>query len=312
MAISRRDALKSLAALSALAATPGLHAEEAAAASAVKPMPMVELGRKKVKVSKFCVGGWHTGQQNKEVAQAIMKRAVELGVNFFDSAHSYPNSEEFIASVFANKRDSVVLMSKSYMRDAAGAERELDESLKRLQTHHVDLWQFHSLNSFQDVEATTQAGGALETARKALADGRVKMLGATSHNSPEAIVELLKRVPEIEVVQFPVNCVDPHWKSFIKTALPVAQEKGISILAMKTAGRGTLMKVGALTKQEVYHYMLSQPITAWVSGVDNVEQLEENIRLLHDFEKMPDEAQVALLTKSQAYQGGKYEDYKNW
>ncbi len=293
-------------------ALPGI----AQAAGAAGGVPMTTIGRKKVKVSRIAVGGWHAGVEMKEDAGLeMLARALDMGINFFDSAYSYGNegqSEKRVGKAFSKMRDRVFLMSKSEMRDAKAAEEQLTESLKRLQTDHLDLWQFHSLNNVAEAEEIARKGGAVETARKALADGRVRMLGATGHNSPEALVRILELVPEVEVIQFPVNCVDPHWISFIKKTLPEARKRGVGVLAMKTLAMGTLVKAEKITVEECHRYALSQPVDVWVSGMTSMAQLEQNVKLLKTFKPMTDGEQAELVARAEPYKGEKFETYKAW
>lgn len=276
-------------------------------------IPMITFGKAKIHTTKFVLGGSHIGYSVDEpTGLAIIKRALELGVRFFDSANSYGPSEDRLAKVLAGRRSEVTLMSKSFRREPENAERELEESLKRQHTDHFDLWQFHSVNNLQEVEAIARKGGVADVARKALADGRIRVLGATSHNSPESLLALIDRVPEIEVLQFPVNCVDKHWKSFMDTVLPVANKRGLTIIAMKTLARGALARVPNLTVKECHRYALSQPITAWVSGVETVAQLEENVALISNFTPMTPAEQANLLRRSEPAKGVQTEDYKTW
>lgn len=322
MKTSRRIFLGGMAATAALAACGGLAdvalaAETTATAGAAKPatLPMARLGRK-LRVSRLCVGGWHACVGMERAAGAAMlERAFEIGVNFYDSAYSYGDagqSEKLLGDVFSGMRDRVVLMSKSTQRDAGEAERELDESLRRMKTDRLDLWQIHALGSPEDAERAVAKGGVLETARRALKDGRVRTLGATGHKSPEAIVRILELIPELEVVQIPVNCADPHFNSFVRIALPAARARGVDVLAMKTLARGTLATAAGVTVDECHRYALSQPVAAWVSGVTSIEQLLQNAALLRGFTPMTKAEQDALLARTEAMKGLKTEDYKGW
>jgi aryl-alcohol dehydrogenase-like predicted oxidoreductase len=279
-------------------------------------MPMVRLGRSGPKVSRICLGGWHLGEAIKKADDAIklIERSRELGVNFFDSAHSYGRgeSEKRYRRAFAGSWHEVVIMTKSTQRSAAAAEREIDESLSRMGCPHIDLWQFHSINSEDDARRIAGSGGAVEAARKALADGRIKMVGATGHNSPEGLALLLELIPEIEVCQFPVNAVDLHWKSFLKTTLPVAQKHKVGVLAMKTVAMGRLIGKAELTVKEAHRYALSQPIDVWVSGVETIAQLEENVQLVCDPQPMNSRQMAELVNRTEPLKGPGTEMYKNW
>ena len=321
MRTSRRAFLGGVAATAALAACGGLAgvalaAETTATAGGSKSggLPMARLGRR-LTVSRLCVGGAHAGEMERAAGGAMLERAFELGVNFYDSAHSYGSagqSEKLLGDVFSGMRDRVVLMSKSTQRDAGEAERELDESLRRMKTDHLDLWQIHALGSPADAERAVAKGGVLETARRALRDGRVRTLGATGHKSPEAIVRILELIPELEVVQIPVNCADPHFNSFVRIALPAARARGVDVLAMKTLARGSLATAAGVTVDECHRYALSQPVAAWVSGMTSMEQLLQNAALLRGFTPMTKAEQDALLARTEAMKGLKTEDYKGW
>jgi aryl-alcohol dehydrogenase-like predicted oxidoreductase len=323
--LTRREALRLMAA--AGWATMGSTALGVGPASAIPTtatvqktklaatLPMVRLGRTGPLVSRICIGGWHVGEAVKsEVAQDIIRRSLELGINFFDTAHSYGRgeSERRYGQGLRGRWDQVVIMSKSTQRKSDDAEREIDESLERLGTSSLDLWQFHSINSVDDARQIASKGGAGETARKALADGRIRMVGATGHNSPEGLALLLELVPEIQVCQFPVNAVDLHWKSFLKTTLPAAQKHKVGVLAMKTLAMGKLVGKSELTVTEAHRYALSQAIDVWVSGVESLGQLEENVALIRDFKLMSVDEQQRLVAHVEPLKGPKTEGYKNW
>ena len=309
--LSRRDVLGALAVLGGTAL-----AGAAPATAGPRPVPRFFMGKAGVSVSRLSVGGWHAGVAMSEAAAIrMLHTALDLGVNFFDSAASYggdDGSEYRLGKAFADRRDRVVLMTKSYERDRVGARREFDRSLKRMQTKHVDLWQFHSINSIGDAEAIARPGGAAEMARAALKAGEIRVLGATSHNSPEGLLRLVELVPEIEVVQFPVNAVDLHWKSFLTGVMPTVRKRGLGVLAMKTLAMGRLAKGTVVTRQECLRYALSQPVDVWVTGVESEAQLSENLALLLDHTAMPAAEQTALVARTEPLKGPKTEGYKNW
>jgi len=309
--ITRRQALGALAILGGTALTGA-----APTAAALRPVPHFLMGKAGISVSRLAVGGWHAGVAMSESAGIrMLQAAADLGANFFDSAASYggeDGSEHRLGKAFADRRDRVVLMSKSYERNRDGSRREFDRSLKRMQTRHIDLWQFHSINSTNDAEAIARPGGAAEMARAALKAGEIRVLGATSHNSPEGLLRLMELVPEIEVVQFPVNAVDLHWKSFLTSVMPAVRKRGIGVLAMKTLAMGRLAKDPIATRQECLRYALSQPVDVWVTGVETEAQLRENIAQLIDHTAMPEAEQTALLARTEPLKGPKTEGYKNW
>jgi predicted aldo/keto reductase-like oxidoreductase len=138
------------------------------------------------------------------------------------------------------------------------------------------------------------------------------MLGATGHNSPEGLALLLELVPEIEVCQFPVNVVDLHWKSFLKTTLPVARKHRVGVLAMKTVAMGKLVGRSEITVTEAHRYALSHPIDVWVSGVETPAQLDENVALLRNFKPYTEQEMDRLVARAEPLKGPRTEGYKTW
>jgi aryl-alcohol dehydrogenase-like predicted oxidoreductase len=292
--------------------TAALGAEWKALAEA--PMPMATLGKTGLTVSKFCVGGHHMGVKGLENGIAIIHRAIELGVNFFDCAHLYNKglSEEIYGKALAGgRRQKILLMSKAHLRSRDQAMRQLEESLKRMETDHLDLWQCHQVTTQEEVDQILAPNGALEAFVKAKQQGKARHIGFTGHADPAVHQRLLESFDGWETVQHPVNLIDPHYLSFIRNVLPKVREKGLGRIAMKSNAIGSITKNGIATIQECLRFAWSQDIHTLVSGVETVEQLEQNVLASKSFRKMsPQEIDALLARTGKGPHGSNIEQYK--
>lgn len=278
------------------------------------PMPMTTLGKSGLKVSRFVVGGAHMVRQGDEEAVRILRRALDLGVTFFDSAHLYANgrSDEMYGKAFtASERQKVVLMSKAqlYTRDAA--MKQLEETLRRMKTDYLDLWQCHQVSTHEDADTLLGPGGSLEAFVQAKKQGKVRHIGFTGHRDPTVHQRLMEATGEWETIQFPVNLVDPHYLSFIDHVLPKAKAKGLGILAMKSNAMGGIGAQKIAPIQECIRFTLSHNPHVLVSGVETVGQLEENVLVVKTFERFsPAEVSEILKRTKTGPIGTKVERYK--
>lgn len=278
------------------------------------------LGKTKKMVSMLCVGGYHIGRMRDEsYAIRMVHAAIDEGVNFFDSAWSYNDgdSERRLGKALKGRRDKAFIMTKTRARDMAGAFNELHDSLRRLQTDYLDLWQFHDLQTLEDVETIFNEGGAIDAALQAKKQGKILHVGFTGHRNPEAHVKAIQKYHHlIETVQMPVNLADPHYLSFVNLVIPEAIKHNIGILAMKTTANGVLLEDKVATIKECLHFAWNQPISTLVSGMDSVEQLKENVTFAKQFKKIPEKDQSKLLARTESSGGIKTESYKhpskNW
>lgn len=283
-------------------------------------MPKRRLGKTDMMVTALSVGGYHIGRmQDERYAIRMIHTALDEGLNFFDSAWNYNkgNSEMRLGKALKDRRDKAFIMTKSRGRDKTTASIELHESLRRLQTDHIDLWQFHDVQTGEDVEAVFTEGGAIETALQAKKEGKILHVGFTGHRNPEAHVKAIQKYHHlIETVQLPVNLVDPHYLSFIRQVIPEAVKHDIGILAMKTVANGILLEDKVATIKECLHFAWSQPISTLVSGMDSIEQMKENVAFAHQFKNLPEKDQSKLLARTGPFGGIKREFYKhpseNW
>lgn len=286
----------------------------ASRALAEAPMPMARLGKSGLMVSRFCLGGHHMRVRGEEEAIRIIHRAIELGVNFLDNAALYSKgaSEETYGKALAGgKRQKVLVMSKAENRTRDGAMRQLETSLRRMQTDYLDLWQCHQVVEQAEVDQILGPNGALEAFVKAKEQGKVRHIGFTGHRDPAVLQRLLDSFDGWETVQHPVNLIDPHYLSFIHSVLPNIRKKGLGLVAMKTNAMGGIGKQGVASIAECLRFALSQDVDTVVSGVETVAQLEENVLLVKTFRRMSQQEISALLerTRKGPY-GSKVERYK--
>ncbi len=277
-------------------------------------MPMTTLGKSGLKVSKLCVGGYHMRVQGEDEGVRIIHRAIDLGVNFFDSAHLYhkgASDETYGKALTGGRRQKIILMSKAEVRDRDGAMRQLEETLRRMNTDYLDLWQCHQVVSQQEVDQILAPNGALEAFVKAKEQGKVRHIGFTGHHDPAVHLRLLSSYDGWETAQFPVNLIDPHYLSFIESVLPAVKKKGLGVLAMKSNAIGAIGKAKIATISECLRFSWSQNVDVVVSGVETTGQLEENVLSCKTFRPMSkQEISVLLQRTKQGDYGSKIERYK--
>jgi len=292
--MKRRDFLKSSVAGSVVLAG-------GAIASAEGPMPMRTLGKSGLQVSHFCLGGFHMAKAGPKNATEIIHRAIGLGVNFFDSAHKYHSglSDEFLGHAMqGGKRQKALLMSKAELRDRAGAMAQLEDTLRRMRTDYLDLWQCHEVARMDEVEKIFGPGGSLEAFVKAKKEGKVRHIGFTGHHDPEVHLALLNGFDGWETVQHPVNLVDPHYLSFVKNVLPKVKAKGLGKIAMKTNAMGPILNNKIATIPECLRFAMAQGPDVICSGVETVEQLEQNVAVIKHQKPFTDSEITSLLTRT--------------
>ena len=283
-----------------------------------RDMPHRILGRTGEAVSLLGLGGAHMsdhGNMEEKAAIALMHAAIDEGINFFDNAWGYSDGASEIRmgkALSGGHRDRVFLMTKDASRHPKRAIAHLEESLRRLQTDVIDLWQFHSIRQPDDPERIYEQG-LLEAALKAKEAGKIRYIGFTGHTLPALHVEMIERGFAWDATQMPINVFDPHYLSFVEQVLPVAVEKNIGVIAMKTlAGSpGAILATGAATAAECLRYAMSLPVTTVCSGMDSLEKLRQNADIARQFAPLEDEERLALLsrTKEQGAQGT-HESYK--
>jgi aryl-alcohol dehydrogenase-like predicted oxidoreductase len=262
--------------------------------ASLEKMPQRVLGRTGVSVPILGLGGSASPlsrPQDEEEAnsRAIIERAYELGIRYFDTASNYGPSEERLGKVLPPHRKEIFLASKSNARDRDGAWKELERSLKRLKTDHLDLWQFHSVSFDWNLDAIFNSKhGAIRVAREAKEQKIIRFVGITGHNNPKIIAQALRRYP-FDTALIPVNAADKHTSSpFITGVLPVAQKNNTGIIAMKVPAYGRLFKPGVLDGMHLaMGYTLSQPgVHCCIIAAEDVRLLEENVRVASAFQSL--------------------------
>jgi aryl-alcohol dehydrogenase-like predicted oxidoreductase len=296
-------------------AAPTLPAQPVAAtpavASTAPALPMRVLGQTGQKVTIFGLGGASakTPLSNgpHEAAVSIVERALNLGVNYFDTATTYGNgkSERAVGEIAKSRRKEMFIASKTDLRDYDGAMRELEASLKRLQTDHLDVWQMHRASlPERDTEPFFGTNGAMKALQKAKDEKMVRFVGVTGHHRSDVLADWLQRYP-FDTLLATINAVDVHQDdSFIKSLLPVATQKKVGVIAMKVPAYGRLLNQSAgVTMSDAMHYSLSQPgVATCIIACDSIEQLEENVAIARSINgPMEAEAKTALEAKTAAY-----------
>jgi hypothetical protein len=295
-------------------AVPPLPANPKTAAA----MPTRNLGKTGYRVGLFSLGGQAAIELpgNEATAVAIVERALDLGVNYIDTAAMYGRglSQGYIGQVMKRRRRETFLATKTDDRTRDGSLRLLDESLKLLQTDHVDLWQLHHLTTMSDVERCFAKGGAMEALLQAREQKLVRFLGITGHTDPEVLMEAIRRFP-FDSILLALNAADRHRLPFSEKLLPMAVEREMGIVGMKIPARGRLLaspalattpykfpagtKPGNLTMRDALYYVLSLPVSTVIIGCDTVAQLEENVRLAREFTPLSETQMTALAEKTQ-------------
>ncbi len=247
---------------------------------------------------------------NKDEAKAIVRRAYELGINYFDNAHGYWDglSEEVYGDVLPAFRKSVFITTKSTQRTRKGAEEELHLSLKRLKTDYVDLWQIHAVGEMGEVQQIFGPGGAIEAFEAAKKAGKCRFFGFTGHRDPYVHLEMLKAYDKYDSILMPLHAADPSYLSFEKLVLPVAVERGMGIQGMKNFANAKLLSV--LSASDCLTYVLSLPIHCTAIGCTTIGQLEDDVRIAQQFERLSRERMEALRTRAARMKGPLVEDWK--
>ena len=313
-AINRRDFVKG--ALAGLALGTGAVAQQKDDGSGLPKRP---LGRTGEMVTIIALGGWDIGNvEDKDEAVAIMHEAIDEGLTFFDNSWDYHEgaSEEIMGRALSSngRRDKVFLMSKVCARDYKGAQKHLDDSLRRLQTDYLDLWQFHGIQWDDDPDLIfDEENGAVRAALEAREAGKVRYIGFTGHKHPRFHLAMLGRQFEWDTVQMPLNVLDAHYRSFQKQVLPICRERGISVIGMKAlaAQKGRIVRDLGIPADFARRYSLSLPITSLVCGIQSRENLRQDLAIARDFKPLTEAEVVRVLAKAEAEaQDGQMEAYK--
>jgi predicted aldo/keto reductase-like oxidoreductase len=275
------------------------------------------LGSTGLECSILGMGGFHLGTvaDQAEVNNMVAK-AIDHGINIFDNAWEFHKglSEEKLGIALQGKRDKVIVMSAvcTHGPNQEVAMRMLDASLTRLQTDHLDVWQIHEVIYHNDPELIYASDSVLEALTRAKQQGKVRFVGFNGHKHPAINLEMLDRGYAFDVVQLPLNPLDPGFRSFEANILPVANRRGIGVLGMKSmGGSGELISKGAFTPSEALSYAMSLPVATTISGIDSMEVLDQNLAILRDFKQLSADQMRALRDHGKQFNDGRYELYKS-
>jgi len=280
------------------------------------------LGNTGVKVSLIGLGGAHLSRHPLDEAAAgkLIHAALDRGINFLDNCWDYGhgNSEKWMGTALAQAgyRKKAFLMTKLDGRTKEAATSQLNDSLTRLKTDHIDLVQFHEILRFDDPDRIFTEEGALEALIAAKKAGKIRFIGFTGHKDPRIhlyMLEVAKRKGfQFDTVQMPLNLMDAHYRSFSHMVVPEAVKLKIGVLAMKTMGDGVLLKSGAqITPIECLHYAMNLPTSVVITGIDSDKILDQAFEAVKTFKPMSAEEVATLAAKTKAFaQEGKFELFK--
>lgn len=296
---------RSLLAAPALAA-----ATPPAASSKALEVPRRVFGQTGERLSIIGQAGGRFPLISFEDAVAVTKRAYDLGLNYFDNAHSYWNgrSEEVYGAALAGVRRKCFITSKSTQRKAADATRELELTLKRMKTDYVDLWQIHAVSEMAEVNEIFGPGGAIEAFEKAKKEGKCRFIGFTGHRDPYVHLEMLKRYDKYDTILMPLHMADPSYLSFEKLVLPVAVKRGLGIQGMKSTANSKLLQNFSFS--ECLRYTLSLPIHCLAVGCTSIGQIEDDVRVAASFKPYAETELAGLRERASRLKGPGLEDWK--
>jgi len=318
---SRRKFLQLAGVAAVTASVGGVAAEAEAAEGSAAPgpdaVPMRPFGKTGVKVSALGVGGFHIGKpKDEQVGIRIIQEALDAGINFMDNAWDYHQgrSEELMGKALEGRRDKAFLMTKvcTHGRDKNVAMKQLEESLRRLKTDHLDLWQIHEVAYANDPELHFQKGGVVEALELAKKQGKVRFVGFTGHKHPDLHLRMLKQGFPFDAVQMPLNVFDGSFRSFEREVLPVVLQRKMAPLGMKSlTGNANPVKQGVVTAQEAIRYAMSLPVAVTITGIDSPDILQQNLAIARGFKPMTKEEMAALRNKvAPLAADGRYELFK--
>src|SRR5688572_9537395 len=267
----------------------------------LSPLPTHPLGATGREVTLFGLGGEGVLRTHGRMAEAVavIERALDVGVNYFDTAPAYDQSRDYLGAALGARRKDIFLASKTHDRTRDGSLRLLDDSLKRLRTDHLDLWQLHDLRTRRDLDVIFGPDGALEALIQARDAGTVKHLGITGHHDPAILLEAMRRFA-FGTVLVALNVADIHRLSFIQSVLPEATRRGMGVIGMKVCAAGALLGPRRLTIDEAMGYVLSLPgVSNVIIGCSSPEEVEDNARAARAFVPLTEVQMRALERRTE-------------
>ena len=311
---SRRRFLEIAASIAAMCATRA----DLWAAEERGGIPYKAFGSTGEKVSAIGLGGYHIGRPADEESIRIIRAAIDGGINFMDNCWDYNDGASELKMGKALRdgyRQKVFLMSKIDGRDKKTAAAQIDESLKRLQTDHIDLMQMHEVIRMNDPERVFAPGGGMEALTEAKKAGKIRFIGFTGHKNPDIHLHMLKVADEhkfkLDAVLMPVNVMDAHFESFVGKVMPVLVQKKIGIQTMKPMGGGIILQSKTVSAPECLRFAMSQPTDVVITGCDSMEIVQQALNTARNFKPMAKEEMASLLERTaSAASQGQFELYK--
>lgn len=301
LAIRRRDFLR--IAMGSLAATGFGREAVSMQRDSATGIPTRPLGRSDERIPIVGVGGYHIGVPDEAEGIRIMHEAIDEGMTFFDNAWDYHGggSEERMGKALADngRREKVFLMTKCCDRDYKGAKQHLEDSLRRLRTDYLDLWQFHEINWSIDADWLFEKGG-IKAAIEARQEGKVRYIGFTGHRATAHHLKTLGKSFDWDAVQMPINLLDAHYDSFQKKVLPVCREKKVAVLGMKALAGGALPEKVGIPAEACRRFALSLPITSLVCGIQTREDLQQDLAMARGFQPVTEDEMTRLIADAEA------------
>jgi uncharacterized protein len=275
------------------------------------------LGQTGVDVTAIGFGGYHLGLvKDENEAIRLLHQTIDAGITFLDNAWEYHDgrSEELMGKAIHDRRDKVFLMTKvcTHGRDRHVAMRQLEDSLRRLKTDYLDLWQVHEVVYDNEPELHFAEGGVIEALEQARREGKVRFIGFTGHKSPEIHLKMLSYDYPFDTCQLPLNCFDATFRSFERKVLPELERRGIAAIGMKSlGGEGDMVRAGAVTAEEALRYAMSLRVATIVSGIDSPAVLRQNLGVARNFMPMSDDEMRQLRERCKAIAvDGRFEQFK--
>jgi uncharacterized protein len=312
----RRQFLEAVTGASLLAGVSWL----AKGAESMGDVPRRRLGHTEEMVSTIGLGGYHLVRPDLEEGESIriVRAAIDQGINFLDNCWDYNGGQSELRMGKALRdgyRQRAFLMTKIDGRDKKTATQQIEESLRRLETGHIDLLQFHEVIRTDDPDRIFATGGAMEAALDAKEAGKVRYIGFTGHKSPAIHLKMLATAEShqfrFDTVQMPLNVMDAHYDSFEKNVLPVLVRNDIGVLGMKPMGDHIILDSKTASPVECLHYAMNLPTSVVITGCDSMPILDQAVSAARSFRPMKLAEVEALLAKTaRAAQAGKYEHYK--
>ena len=311
--------MKTIASLGASATFTAAAADTSppTAQPAADTVPRRPLGKTGAQVSVLGVGGHHLGDFKRvDDAVDMIRYALDVGINFFDNCWEYYNglTETIVGRALKGQRDRAFVMTKvcTHGRGAEIAMQMLEESLRRLQTDHLDLWQIHAISYDNDPDLVYAKGGVLEAFERAKKQGKVRFVGFSGHKDPVFHLRMLELGYAFDTVQMPLNPFDYNYHSFEKMVLPEVTRRGMAALGMKSMG-GTAAAVtkGLVEAKDLLRYAMSLPVATTISGMESIDVLQRNLAVARNFQPMTAAEMDALRARcAEAAADGRYELYK--